>query len=274
MIPKLIAFDLDGTLLTSDKRISKGNLRALREMTDCGVRLALASGRLGSSMSRVVDGLDIPLAMMTLNGAMVYNGPVSAANLVYSAPLASNYADELVDFACGKDFAINYYIDDKLHSVYNSRTKSWIDVYYGQTRTPCVYMDDLNMFRGRSPAKLIFIGPRKELDDLEKMFRARWAGQVYVCRTWDYYLEFLDIKANKGLGLAALAKSCGCGLHEAAAFGDAENDIPMLEACRMGAAMKNATDEVKSSAARVTEYTNDEDGVAREWERMKNDAGL
>jgi len=271
VIPRLIAFDLDGTLLTSDKRVSDATKRALGEMAGRGVRLALASGRLGISMAQAVAGMDIDFAMLTLNGAMVYNGPVDDKHLVYSAPLAAEYADELVAFAEGKDFAINYYIDGTLRTVLNDATRPWVDVYYRQTRTPCISVDTLEAVRGRSPAKVIYVGPEHTLDELEAYFRKRWDGRVYVCRTWEYYLEFLDIRANKGDGLTALAASCGVSLGEVAAFGDAANDIPMLRACGMGIAMKNASDEVKKAAACVTEYTNDEDGVARQWERMKED---
>jgi Cof subfamily protein (haloacid dehalogenase superfamily) len=271
MLPQLMAFDLDGTLLTNEKRISEKNRLALLEMSSMGIRVALASGRLGSSMTRVLENTGIDPAMMTLNGAMVYNGPVNRSNLVYSAPLPSQYADELVGFAREKEFAVNFYIDDKLHSVKNEKTAPWIDVYHGQTRTEYVFVDDLTMFSGRSPSKLIYVGPEHVIDDMEKRFRELWAGKVYVCRSWHYYLEFLSIKANKALGLKALADSCGIDMSRVAAFGDEENDIPMLETCGLGIAMKNGSVKAKAAASRVTEYSNDEDGVAMEWERIKRE---
>jgi hydroxymethylpyrimidine pyrophosphatase-like HAD family hydrolase len=79
----------------------------------------------------------------------------------------------------------------------------------------------------------------------------------------------MNPKATKGLGLKALCGALGVSLGETAAYGDAENDMPMLEAAGTGVAMKNAPDRVKGCADRVTELTNDEDWVAREWERWQ-----
>jgi hypothetical protein len=269
MPPKLLAFDLDGTLLTSDKRLSEANRNALSDMAAHGSLVTFASGRLGSSMMRVAEGLDIDLAMLTLNGAAVYSGHVGDECRVYDAPLGGMYADELVTFARDRDFALNYYIDDKLYAVRTPTTARWIDLYYQQTRTEYVFLDDFGPFTGRSPSKVIFVGAPGTIDDMEKMFRARWDSEIYICRTWDHYLEFLSPKANKGNGLCALAKALGVDLADVAAFGDAENDIPMLQVCGMGIAMKNAPDSVKRAARRVSPWSNDEDGVAREWERLK-----
>ncbi|MBD3316740.1 MAG: Cof-type HAD-IIB family hydrolase [Chitinivibrionales bacterium] len=269
MPPKLLAFDLDGTLLTSDKKLSKANRDALVDMAAHGSLVTFASGRLGSSMMRVAAGLDIDLAMLTLNGAAVYSGHVDKKHLVYQAPLAGSYADQLISFAQGRDFALNYYIDDRLYAIKNPMTARWIDLYYQQTRTDYVFLDDFGSFTGRSPSKVIFVGAPNTIDEMEEAFRAQWDGEIYICRTWDHYLEFLSPQANKGKGLRALATALGVDLADVVAFGDAENDIPMLKACGMGVAMQNAPDPVKEAADYVSEWTNDEDGVAKEWERLK-----
>jgi Cof subfamily protein (haloacid dehalogenase superfamily) len=116
---------------------------------------------------------------------------------------------------------------------------------------------------------VIFVGAPDRIDELERSYRAKWNEKIYICRTWDHYLEFLSLRANKGNGLRALATALGVDLADVAAFGDAENDIPMLQVCGMGIAMRNAPDAVKKAARHVSPWTNDEDGVAREWERLK-----
>ena len=124
-------------------------------------------------------------------------------------------------------------------------------------------------FRGRQPSKIIFVGSPVVLDEQQKHFKELWGDSVYICRTWDYYLEFLNPKANKASGLEALADAYGINLSDVAAFGDAENDIPMLRKAGLGVAMANAEPEVKIAAGRVSRWTNNEDGVAREWEEIK-----
>jgi len=269
MIPRLFAFDLDGTLLTSQKTISTANAKALREMADSGAVVTLASGRLGSSMRQFAPGLDMELAMLTLNGAAVYMGSGHGNRRVYDASLSPEYADFLIQYWKKMPCAINYYFNDHLYSVRNETTGKWIDLYHQQTRSHYNYLASMDEMRGSSPSKIIFVGDEKFLDEQGVVFREKWRNEVYICRTWEYYLEFLSPLANKGRGLEALADAYGIDMSEVAAFGDANNDIPMLEKAGLGVAMFNAPDPVKKAASRVSPWTNDEDGVAREWELLK-----
>jgi hypothetical protein len=267
--PKLLAFDLDGTLLTSEKLLSPANRDALIDMAECGAVVALASGRLGSSMARYADEIPIDAAMLTLNGAAVYTGKDRGSLCVHSAPLAPFFADELIRRSSGRKYAVNYYIDDKLYAVRTGATSRWMDLYYSQTATTCISVDSFEQFFGRSPSKIIFVGDSAELDKEEIVYRREWGNSLYIVRTWDYYLEFLNPLANKGSGISALANAYGVECADIAAFGDASNDIPMFERAGTGIAVKNATNDAKKAATYVSEWSNDEDAVAREWERLK-----
>jgi Cof subfamily protein (haloacid dehalogenase superfamily) len=268
-LPKLLAFDLDGTLLTSDKMLSSANRDALVDMARNGSVVALASGRLGSSMARYANEIPIDTALLTLNGAAVYTGKERGSRCVHSAPLAPFFAGELVRRSFGRNYAVNYYIDDKLYAVRTSATSKWMDLYYSQTATACVAVNSFLQFSGRSPSKIIFVGDAAELDKEEDAYRREWGSVLYIVRTWDYYLEFLNPQANKGAGIAALADAYGVEYGDIAAFGDANNDIPMFEKAGTGIALRNATDEAKKAASSVSEWSNDEDAIAREWERLK-----
>jgi Cof subfamily protein (haloacid dehalogenase superfamily) len=267
---KLFAFDLDGTLLDDKKRLSPANEKALFEMAESGAGITFATGRLGSSMKQYIpDALD-DVARLILNGAEVYSGRRHGSLRVHYAPLSTAAADYLIDYGRGREFALNYYIDDSLYAVKDAYTAPWIDVYYQQTGSCYHFMPSLEGFRGRRPSKVIFVGAASIIDEQEKFFRNRWGDSVYICRTWDHYLEFLDPCANKATGLEAVALAYGVSWPEIAAFGDAANDIPMLEKAGLGIAMANAPDEVKRAAKRVLPWTNNEDGVAKEWDRIKN----
>jgi Cof subfamily protein (haloacid dehalogenase superfamily) len=266
---RLFAFDLDGTLLDDKKKISPGNVRALCEMAGQGAAIALATGRLGSSVRRYVRPPLDDAALLILNGAEVYTGRRRGAQRVHYAPLACEAADFLIGYAQGREFACNYYIDGRLFAVRDRRTAPWIGVYVGQTGSRYRLVPSLGRFRGRRPSKVIFVGASAVIDKEEKYFRKLWGDSVYICRTWDHYLEFLDPLANKAAGTGALAKAYGVAWPEIAAFGDAANDIPMLRKAGLGVAMANALDEVKRAASRVSPWTNNDDGVAREWEVIK-----
>ncbi|MBN2188587.1 MAG: Cof-type HAD-IIB family hydrolase [Chitinispirillaceae bacterium] len=266
---RLFAFDLDGTLLNDKKEISPGNMRALREMAEQGAATAFATGRLGSSVGRYLTPPLDDTALLILNGAEVYTGRRRGAQRVHYAPLACTAADFLIGYAQGREFACNYYIDDRLYAVRDRKTAPWIDVYVGQTGSRYQFVPSLGKFRGRRPSKVIFVGAAAVIDKEEHHFRKLWGDAVYVCRTWDHYLEFLDPLANKAAGLGALADAYGVGWPEIVAFGDAANDIPMLEKAGLGVAMANAPDDVKRAASRVSPWTNDDDGVAKEWKLIR-----
>jgi len=270
MIPKLFAFDLDGTLLDSSKRISPANAAAIREMSESGAMVALASGRLGSGVRRYVPELGIDPALVILNGAEVYTSSKEGAERIYYAPLAPAHSAFLTDYGIDKPVAVNFYYEDKLYTVKTGINTEYMDLYHQQTGVGYNRIDSFAAMSGVAPSKIIFVGGRPYIDELETYFRGLWDDNtVYVCRSWDHYLEFMNPKASKGLGLAVLCGALGIDMADAAAYGDAENDMPMLSATGRGAAMKNSSEKVKSSAKRITELTNDEDWVAQEWKLFR-----
>lgn len=269
MIPKLFAFDLDGTLLDSQKRISLANVSALREIDETGAKVALASGRLGSSIEKYLPLLGIDAALLTLNGAQVFTTLKDGRRCIYSAEFDKYYANQLIGYCADKPVALNYYYDGRLFTVKSKENVIWTEFYYKQTGTNYNFLGDFGEIANNSPSKIVLVGDSGYLDGLEREFRSLWDEEsVYICRSWSHYLEFLSPKANKGLGLEALCAVLGINMSETAVFGDERNDIPMLKIAGLGIAMKNASKEVKSFAKRVTERTNDEDGIACEWERI------
>jgi len=271
MIPKLFAFDLDGTLLDSGKRISPANAAAIREIRGSGAAVALASGRLGSGVRRYVPELGIDPALVILNGAEVYTRSGENAEPIYNAPLDPAHAAFLTGYGAGRPVAVNFYYEDRLYTVKNGINAEWTGLYHRQTGVCYNYIGSFAEMGGVAPAKIIFVGAPSYIDELETHFRGLWSdSEVYVCRSWDHYLEFMSPMATKGLGLTELCNALGIDMADAAAYGDAENDIPMLSAAGHGTAMRNSHPKVLAAAKRVTELTNDEDWVAREWQRFIN----
>ena len=268
---KLFAFDLDGTLLDDKKQLSPANSKALHEIVERGGIVAFATGRIGSSVQQYLPADMGEIALLILNGAEVWKGTDHDSARLYYAPLSSSAADTLIDYGRDREFALNYYVDGNLYAVRTEKSIQWTDLYVQQTSSLYHFETTLDRFRGRMPSKIIFVGPPPIIDEEERHFRELWGETVYICRTWDYYLEFLDPRANKGSGLEALANACGIDMSEVAAFGDAQNDIPMLQKAGLGVAMANAEDTVKASAGRGSKWTNDEDGIAREWEEIKKE---
>lgn len=271
MFPKLFAFDLDGTLLNNKKELSVNNIIALKEISDTGSIVALASGRIGSSMQQYVNMLKNKVGLLTLNGAVVYKDAFDISTPIFNSPLPAEFADYLIQYAQNKNFGFNYYIDDKLYGLKQTDNSQWYELYFKQTLSEYSFVSNFEHFTGKAPSKIIFVGDPEELDEIEEYFRSFWENSIYICRTWDYYLEFLNINANKGSGIEVLANSYNIDVSDVVAFGDAPNDIPMLQKVGLGIAMKNADPEVKSVASRISCCSNDEDGIACEWKLIKNE---
>ncbi|MCL2218509.1 MAG: Cof-type HAD-IIB family hydrolase [Chitinispirillia bacterium] len=266
MIPKLFAFDLDGTLLDSGKRMRQANIDAIREMRARGAVIALSSGRMGAGVRRYARELGVDPALVILNGAEVYTGSAEGAERIRYAPLNPAHARFLTDYGIDKPVAVNFYYEDKLYTVKTGVNSEWMSLYHQETGINYNCIGSFAEMDGVPPSKIIFVGAPSYIDEQEKAFRERWDDKtVYVCRSWDHYLEFMNPQANKGLGLAALCRALGIDPADAAAYGDAENDIPMLQAAGHGTAMRNSTEKVRAAAKRVTEQTNEEDWAATEW---------
>ncbi len=266
---KLFAFDLDGTLLRHDKSLSTANAAALREMESMGAIVALASGRLGSSVSQYAKAYGFEPALLTLNGAAVFGRASDGSPLLYSSLLDKKYARYLIDHVKNRPIALNYYCEGKLYAQTNDCVREWTDLYFAQTHTQCHFVESLDTIAATAPHKMLCVADPKTIDAEEAFFRDLWGDSVYIVRTWDYYLEFMNPAANKGIGLTALANSYNISMSNVVAFGDADNDLPMLEAAGLSCAMQNGTDLAKKHACYVSSFHHDDDAIAKEWEFIK-----
>ena len=266
---RLFAFDLDGTLLNSQKKLTKCTLNTLSEISTKGFKIVFASGRIKSSMLRYIEQCSFPVGILSLNGAAVYSDYQHNFKNLFNAPLPSEYADFLIKFSENQHIAMNYYFDENLYTLKNEKTLAWIELYINQTHSTYHYLDTFEKFLGKSPSKIIFVGSPELLDKQQRFFSDLWGDSIYICRTWKYYLEFLSPHTNKGIGLASLADHYNIPMNEVVAFGDASNDIPMLERAGYSIAVQNASPEVKTAAKKVSPWTNDEDAIMHEWQLMK-----
>lgn len=277
MRKKLFAFDLDGTLLNSDKIISTETVSAIREMHGLGHLIVLASGRLGSSLMRYEPILNIPFSTVTLNGAAAYSGGAGKSTLIFNMPLQKEYSNELISYykeksesASGeKDFSINFYHNDTLYTENKNEKSEWVKLYINETSSEYEFVSDLNEFSEKEPEKILFCGKSDVLDKVESKFRSKWDSQVYIVRTWDRYLEFLHKDVNKAVALQEVALIHGIEMNDVVAFGDGDNDAPMLKSAGLGIAVKNGTKLVKESANKISKYSNDENVIAEEWKLIK-----
>ncbi len=266
MTIRLIALDLDGTLLDSSGRVPERNRNALREAAMVrgergGVVIALASGRMTDCITPFADALGLDCHIIAYNGGMARRCEAEGRQVVFHRPLEARYGSELIDF-CRDRYMLNFYDDDKLYAQGAPELRRFAGIYSDQTGAVYNFVGDLGPFADRDPTKLILITDPPERDRLYDEWAARRGEETTIVKTNPEYLEFLNRDTDKGVALMALGETLGFSRDEIMALGDGDNDAQMLAAAGLGIAMANASPLSKRSAQLVSELTNDECAVA------------
>ena len=266
---RIIALDLDGTLLDDRGEVSPLDRAALRGFQDRGGLVVLASGRMTAAIRPAGKKMGIDGPIIAYNGAMARDALARGNALLLHRPLPASYGDELIDYGRREGFHLNYYLDDKLYASGDPGLRRYADIYARQTGSIFEFVPDLGVFKGSCPTKIILITDRsvpgrynpRGRDELFAVWRRRWGEEVSITMTNPNYLEFWHREVDKGTALAAVAAHYGIPREETMAFGDARNDSPMLRWAGLGVAVANAHEEVKAAADYVSPLSNNESAV-------------
>jgi len=255
MTYQLAAIDLDGTLLGSDHALSAGNAAAIGRAMEAGAKIVLASGRQWRTIDAFAGQLGLPpgAPIIAYNGAMIRT---HGGETWFHQPLPAEAAQTIVHFCIAHGCHLNLYIHDTL---YVQNDTEWGQLYRQRTGT-VPHVTDLTQFDGQQPTKLLLIDTLETTNRLLVHFQAEFGRSLYITKTEDEFLEFMDPHINKGRALAEIAKHLGVTSAECVAFGDSYNDLSMVEWAGMGVAMENARPELKAVAQRIA-LTADADGV-------------
>lgn len=253
---RLLAVDLDGTLLRSDRTPHPRSAQALVRASSAGLQVVLASGRNGPAIRAYSDQIGIRCPIVAANGAHVIDEDDFE---VAHHSLGEPYWSPVADFAEKSGTHFHAYARDRLLFFADTR---WSEIYLQRVRHLVPEYLDREQLRGIEVTKVMLVDEPNVLDQHQKELAARLRGTpVGLVRSEAEYLEFLSAKANKGEGLREIARRKGIERHEIAAIGDYSNDVPMLEYAGVSAAVSNASDDCKAVADRIVE-SNEEGGVA------------
>lgn len=261
---RLAAVDLDDTLLGPDKEISRANIEAVHALRARGVRVALASGRRHANMLRFHRqlGLGPDDVIVSCNGALVQTA--ETGRVLHERRVPYDLAREILADGARRGVTQNYYHPDgdvyvrartPFTALYESRTKSDVRVHGD--------LCDLPAAPETTPLKIIWVTDAALVADLFPVFEARYQGRLYVTVTDPEYLEFMAPGVNKAEGVSVAANALGLSANDVLAFGDGNNDVPLLAWAGLGIAMSNARDSAKAVAARVAPPGDPETSFAR-----------
>lgn len=257
---KIIALDLDGTLVNSQHKISPANREKLIELQELGCKVALASGRPFHGVAKHAE----ELRLSSFGGYLIcYNGGLimdcGENKVIYSRELPHEYLPEICQGIKGLDVTVNTYTMDEIIAAnsFNKYTKIEPDIVGMKLR----FVEDFVKFVDFPINKCLLAGCPETILKLESEYKERFKGRLDVFKSEDFFLELVPKGINKGEAIKKLAELNGVSISETMSFGDGFNDVQLVQTAGLGIAMANACDQVLRAADYVT-LSNDEDGVA------------
>jgi len=256
---RLIALDLDGTLLAPDETVSAANRRAIASALAEGIRVVLVTGRGVDTPVAISRELGLNLPVICCHGALTKD--FAANKVLVHIPVPLIYAKPMVEFAEANGLAIALYSGESFH-----RLPSVPIVMPDMVGPGWRVAESLHGLLDGAPTFIRFLGEesvtamRAQFGDLPLNFRLEHWGEFVECAV-------LSREASKQNALARLCADFQIPADAVLAVGDSRNDVPMLRWAGIGVAMGNALPEVRE-AVRYVSASNDHDGVALAIERF------
>jgi len=264
-IIRLLAVDLDDTLLRSDLTISYRTRSAIKKAEDAGVKVVLASGRVPAAMESFARmlGMHRRLGYLICNNGTIIQETL-AGNIAYEIRMDPRSALAAFDLADAEDFPVQIYEGDVM---YVSRSNEYTEYDKKLTGLRQVVVENFRAMVGGGCHKLLIPGDPMLLAPLQNLFRAYLDDDVTLFTSKPYFLEVLPARIDKGTALSKVSELLGIKREEVLAVGDSMNDEAMIRWAGVGVAMVNGDERIKAVADYVTERTNDDDGIAEVIEK-------
>ena len=265
---RLIALDMDGTLLLSDHHtVPQENIDAIRLAHSKGIHVAISTGRMIEDASDFIRRYDLPCLVIGANGARACTGPMPGSEWIYRCNLAPEDAHRALDLLASSGLAIHGFEDGVVNTIDNGSGKKYHLVYRGLIEDR--YGEaEIRRAADRGMMKIFAVGDGFAGDvydprvapTRERIQKA--LPHLQITSSAPGNVEIISAKAGKGVALSHMAAYLGLERENVMAVGDAGNDLNMLEYAYHSVAMGNATPDVLA-CCRYTTASNDECGVAK-----------
>lgn len=256
----LVAIDVDGTLLRTDKQISRRCATAVAGATASGIRVVLASARPPRSLRELRDRLRLDTLQINYNGALIHD-PMRNRH-IYHQPMDPILVRRIVKTAryIDPDVVVSVEILDKWYTDHFSNDLGDFPVETSRRFAPD-FVGPLDAFLNVPVTKLMLLGPPPRLAAVRAMIRKRFASRIALPVSDTFLVQVAHPQVDKGDALRRVAGIYDVPQDRVMAIGDAPNDVGMLKWAGLGVAMANGWEEARSVADAITP-SNDEDGVA------------
>lgn len=276
---KLIASDMDGTLLNSDHKISKENLKAIKKAEEIGVKFTIATGRMYEDVKPLLDECDLKCQCIVLNGGEYIDEEGKILEGIY---IGREEAREIINMVIKENIVTEIYTNEGLYTV-NNKEEALMEVAYriqafdpktkledaikiAETHSHFVnlkYIQNIDEFLNSDIKIGKFVTFYNDEETTLKVKRKLESiDGLAISSTFTKNIEITNKGAEKGLILAKVAEKMGIKREEVMVIGDSFNDYSMFTEFEESFAMGNAVSQIKEVAKYITD-TNDNAGVAK-----------
>lgn len=265
---KIIACDLDETLLTSERKVSQKDRESIKKATALGVKFVLATGRGFPSVDGTLKEIDLfqkpDQYVISFNGGAVTE---NHGNRLIDAELMDfKLVNELFHRGWKYDVCIHVYTLDNVYVFrFFDGERNYIS---GRMQTEERFDDNIDFLRDEKLVKILFA--KEDMDYLRKIAEdvADITGDTDVSYSSNRYLEFNRKGVNKGAGLLRLAKILGVDQKDTIAIGDNFNDLSMIRAAGLGIGVANVVPEMRGDCDFITQNDHDHDAISEVIEKF------
>ena len=243
---KLIATDIDGTILIPEGEFTSGVKAYISELNKNNVKIVLVTGRMKSSAKIIADELKLLTPIVSYQGGLVTEGD----EILYEKYLTTEQAEKIIEWASVEGIHINLYNNDIL---YSEKDDEEIRRYSSIQHVPYEVKDfsEIKKDKVNKILAIDYTNPErisKYERELPYIF-----PDLYIIKSTQYFLEFSNTEASKYCAVKFLQKYWGIDESETLCIGDQNNDIELLRAGNIRVAMGNATEELKKHAGYITD---------------------
>lgn len=259
---KLIAFDLDDTLLTSELTISPGTVEAIQKAAQNGIYIVLCSGRTENAILPHVRTLEIAghetgRYLIAMNGSSIYD--MHKRQQIFKNGVPGDVLQAVYKECLKNELSAQVYSPD---TIFASADNEWTRLDAALCSLQLKVVPDFMHYLAAGHSKMVIPGDPKVLSSFEEHLFDKFSSRAEIFTSKPYFLEIMPKGGGKGEALEILAKQLKINMKNIMAFGDSFNDESMILKAGYGVVMLNGKDDLKEEADFITRYDNENDGIA------------
>lgn len=259
---KLIAVDMDGTLLTNSKEITPKTIETVKKAQEAGALFAISTGRPIQGVEKYNHLLNLEGPQITYNGAMIVDAKTK--KVLFEQGLDREDAKRILEEGRKRGTTMCIWSQNQL---YGNVLDERINKYKKLTNVEPLLMENEEELLDQGITKILWYDEVENINAWQEELKEVKFDSVTFCTSQPFFLEFFNSKVSKAVAMEKIGEIYGIKQEEMIAAGDGYNDLAMIEYAGLGVAMENAVDGVKAAAQYIT-ASNEEDGVAKVIEKF------